>query len=116
METFGVRNIVFSSSATVYGETDELPVTETTAFKKSLSAYGSTKQMGENILEKVAATGSIHSISILAVIVAPFMGIDKKGGFQYIQEYIGEYRFCIAWSICYVFAWVFLKKSYIIFI
>ena len=64
METFGVRTIVFSSSATVYGEADELPVTENTAFMKSLSAYGSTKQMGEDILEKVATTRSIHSISL----------------------------------------------------
>ena len=64
METFGVRTIVFSSSATVYGEADELPVTENTAFMKSLSAYGSTKQMGEDILEKVATTPSFHSISL----------------------------------------------------
>jgi UDP-glucose 4-epimerase len=64
METFGVRNIVFSSSATVYGEADELPITESTAFKKSLSAYGSTKQMGEDILEKVAITGNIHCIAL----------------------------------------------------
>jgi dTDP-4-dehydrorhamnose reductase len=64
METFGIRNIVFSSSATVYGEADELPVTESTAFKKFLSAYGSTKQMGEDILEKVAATGNIHCIAL----------------------------------------------------
>ena len=64
METFGIRNIVFSSSATVYGEADELPVTESTAFKKSLSAYGSTKQMGEDILEKVTATGNIHCIAL----------------------------------------------------
>jgi UDP-glucose 4-epimerase len=64
MEIFGIRNIVFSSSATVYGEPGELPVTELTSFKKALSAYGSTKQMGEEILEKVAATGSLHAISL----------------------------------------------------
>jgi UDP-glucose 4-epimerase len=64
MKEFEVRNIVFSSSATVYGEADDLPVTESTPFKKSLSAYGSTKQMGEDILEKVAATGSIQAVSL----------------------------------------------------
>ena len=64
MDTFGVRNIVFSSSATVYGEPDELPVTENTNFKPSLSAYGSTKQMGEDILQKVAATGKLSCISL----------------------------------------------------
>lgn len=64
METFGVRNIVFSSSATVYGEPDVLPVTEQTSFKPALSAYGSTKQIGEDILQKVAATGHIHALSL----------------------------------------------------
>lgn len=64
METFGVRNIVFSSSATVYGDPDLLPVTEQTQFKPTLSAYGSTKQVGEDILKKVAATGHIHAISL----------------------------------------------------
>jgi UDP-glucose 4-epimerase len=64
MDASGIPNIVFSSSATVYGEPDELPVTEETPFKKALSAYGSTKQIGEDMLEKVAATGSIHGISL----------------------------------------------------
>lgn len=57
-------NIVFSSSATVYGDPDELPVKETTTFKKSLSAYGSTKQMGEDILEKTSAAENIKVISL----------------------------------------------------
>ena len=64
MEAFGVKNLVFSSSCTVYGDADQLPVTETTPFKKALSAYGSTKQMGEEILEKVAATGKLHCIAL----------------------------------------------------
>jgi UDP-glucose 4-epimerase len=64
MEEFEVKSIVFSSSATVYGEADELPIKESTPFKKSLSAYGSTKQMGEDILEKVAATGNVSAISL----------------------------------------------------
>jgi UDP-glucose 4-epimerase len=64
METFGVRNIVFSSSATVYGEPEDLPVRETTPFKRALSAYGSTKQIGEEILEKVSATFSLYAISL----------------------------------------------------
>jgi UDP-glucose 4-epimerase len=57
MKKYRVRNIVFSSSATVYGEPDKLPVTENSPFKKALSAYGSTKQMGEEILESSAANG-----------------------------------------------------------
>ena len=64
MELYKIRNIVFSSSATVYGDPDELPATENTALKPALSAYGSTKQMGEDILQKVAATGMIDAISL----------------------------------------------------
>lgn len=64
MEESSCRNIVFSSSATVYGDPDSVPVPETTAFKKALSAYGSTKQMAEEILEKVTATGIYKSIAL----------------------------------------------------
>jgi UDP-glucose 4-epimerase len=63
MEEFSVMNIVFSSSATVYGDPDELPATEMTPFKKALSSYGSTRQMGEEILEKTAAVKNINAIS-----------------------------------------------------
>ena len=64
MQEYQVTNIVFSSSATVYGEPDQLPVTETAPFKKALSAYGSTKQMGEEILEKICGVGNIKNISL----------------------------------------------------
>ena len=50
MREFERPNIVFSSSATVYGEADELPVTELTPRKPATSAYGNTKQMCEDIL------------------------------------------------------------------
>ena len=50
MREFNRPNIVFSSSATVYGEADELPVTELTPRKPATSAYGNTKQMCEDIL------------------------------------------------------------------
>ena len=64
MREYNVANIVFSSSATVYGEPDALPATEQTPFKKALSAYGSTKQTGEEVLEKVAAAGKLNSIAL----------------------------------------------------
>jgi UDP-glucose 4-epimerase len=64
MPQSGCTNMVFSSSATVYGQPDHLPVAEDAEFKKALSAYGSTKQMGEEILEKVSATGDIKTISL----------------------------------------------------
>ncbi len=64
MEEAGVRNIVFSSSATVYGEPAELPVTETTACTKALSSYASTKQMGEEVLEKTCAVKNLNAIAL----------------------------------------------------
>jgi UDP-glucose 4-epimerase len=62
MTLYGIQQLVFSSSATVYGMADVFPIVETSPFKKALSAYGSTKQMGEEIIEKVSATGAIHAI------------------------------------------------------
>jgi UDP-glucose 4-epimerase len=47
----GVKNMVFSSSCTVYGEPDELPVNEGSPVKKATSPYGNTKQISEEILQ-----------------------------------------------------------------
>ena len=44
-------NFIFSSSCTVYGQADKLPITEKTPLKKSESPYGNTKKICENILE-----------------------------------------------------------------
>lgn len=55
MQESGVHNLVFSSSATVYGEPDINPVTEETPFKKAASPYGETKQMGEKLIESHCA-------------------------------------------------------------
>lgn len=46
-----ICNLVFSSSCTVYGEPDEIPVKESTQTKIAESPYGATKQMGEIILK-----------------------------------------------------------------
>lgn len=46
-----ICNLVFSSSCTVYGEPDEIPVKESTQTKMAESPYGATKQMGEIILK-----------------------------------------------------------------
>ena len=51
----GGCNVLFSSSATVYGEAEELPVTETTPRMPATSPYGNTKQMCEDILRDVVA-------------------------------------------------------------
>jgi UDP-glucose 4-epimerase len=61
---FGVCKVIFSSSCTVYGQADEIPVTEETPFKKAESAYGATKQMCEEILRDVARAYSLKVISL----------------------------------------------------
>ncbi|RPI44965.1 MAG: SDR family NAD(P)-dependent oxidoreductase, partial [Bacteroidetes bacterium] len=50
MEKYGVLNLVFSSSCTVYGEPDRLPVSEDAPVKRAFSPYGNTKQICEEIL------------------------------------------------------------------
>ena len=65
MREFNRPNIVFSSSATVYGEADELPVTELTPRKPATSAYGNTKQMCEDILrDTVNAYDGLKGIAL----------------------------------------------------
>ncbi|MDE5890825.1 MAG: UDP-glucose 4-epimerase GalE [Bacteroidales bacterium] len=54
-KTHGGCNVLFSSSATVYGEADELPVTEKSERKPATSPYGNTKQICEDILRDVVA-------------------------------------------------------------
>ena len=46
-----VDNFIFSSSCTVYGQADQLPIDESAPIKKAESSYGKTKQIGEEILE-----------------------------------------------------------------
>ena len=50
IKEFGRPNILFSSSATVYGEAEHLPVTEKTPRQPATSPYGNTKQIAEDIL------------------------------------------------------------------
>lgn len=54
MREFGVANLVFSSSCTVYGQADVLPVTEQTPRKEAESPYGNTKAMCEDIMRDLA--------------------------------------------------------------
>lgn len=58
-------NLVFSSSCTVYGQPDQLPVTEDAAVKRAESPYGNTKQIAEEILtETCAVSPDLHVISL----------------------------------------------------
>ena len=58
-------NFIFSSSCTVYGQADKLPITEKTPLKKSESPYGNTKKICENILEDKTKIESKFSTVIL---------------------------------------------------
>jgi UDP-glucose 4-epimerase len=60
MKKHNVENIIFSSSCTVYGSPDILPVSENAPFKKAESPYGETKQLCEELLNET----KISSISL----------------------------------------------------
>jgi UDP-glucose 4-epimerase len=59
---FAIGHFVFSSSCTVYGNPDRIPVTEQSAVKQAESPYGLTKQMGEQMIEEVAKLGTTKCI------------------------------------------------------
>ena len=50
MQDFNIPSMVFSSSCTVYGQPDKLPVPEDSPVQKAVSPYGNTKQIGEEII------------------------------------------------------------------
>ena len=62
---FGIPNIVFSSSCTVYGQPDVLPVTEQTPRKDAESPYGNTKRVNEDILrDTIFANHQLKGIAL----------------------------------------------------
>ena len=63
-KTRNISNFIFSSSCTVYGQSDEMPIDEETPLKLPESSYGKTKQMGEEIL-KDFATAHQRKVSLL---------------------------------------------------
>lgn len=67
LEAFEGRdvNFVFSSSCTVYGQPDKLPVTEDAPIKKAESPYGNTKQISEEILQDTARANQNYKIIAL---------------------------------------------------
>jgi UDP-glucose 4-epimerase len=57
MRDNNVSDMIFSSSCTVYGQPDQIPVNESTPFKRAESPYGATKQICERILEDAYPKG-----------------------------------------------------------
>jgi UDP-glucose 4-epimerase len=65
MAEAGVQNFVFSSSCTVYGQPDRLPVTEQTPLKPAESPYGRTKQFCESIIDDcVKSTALLKAVTL----------------------------------------------------
>lgn len=64
MKASGIPGLVFSSSCTVYGQPDVLPIKEDSPIKPSGSPYGSTKRMAEEILQDVAFAKDVRAISL----------------------------------------------------
>ncbi len=65
MQKYGVGNLIFSSSATVYGDPDSLPIMEFHPVKPATSPYGNTKKICEDIIRDSAGVNkSFHAISL----------------------------------------------------
>ena len=61
----GIKNLIFSSSCTVYGQAENLPVTELSPILKADSPYGNTKQISEEIIrDSIKASTQIKAISL----------------------------------------------------
>ncbi|MBK8599518.1 MAG: UDP-glucose 4-epimerase GalE [Flavobacterium sp.] len=55
-------NFIFSSSCTVYGEAEKMPITEDAPVQPAISPYGNTKQIGEEIINEVCKVSGINAI------------------------------------------------------
>ncbi|CAL2089652.1 UDP-glucose 4-epimerase [Tenacibaculum sp. 190524A05c] len=64
MRDRSIDNFIFSSSCTVYGQADELPITEEAPIKKAESPYGNTKQIGEEIIRDTCKANGLNAISL----------------------------------------------------
>jgi UDP-glucose 4-epimerase len=64
MQVRKVNNFIFSSSCTVYGQADELPITENAPIKLAESPYGNTKQIGEEIIKDTTKISELKAIAL----------------------------------------------------
>ena len=55
-------NFIFSSSCTVYGQAEKMPITENASIQPAMSPYGNTKQIGEEIITDTAKVTNINAI------------------------------------------------------
>ena len=64
MKEHQFSNFIFSSSCTVYGQADELPITENAPVKPAESPYGNTKQIGEEIIKESSKANGLKAIAL----------------------------------------------------
>lgn len=64
MEENQVDNFIFSSSCTVYGQADKMPINEHTPLKRPESPYGNTKKMGEEIIEDFVGATDKNAVAL----------------------------------------------------
>ncbi len=64
MEANHVSNFIFSSSCTVYGQADKMPITESAPFKPAESPYGNTKQIGEEVISDTSKVSNLKAIAL----------------------------------------------------
>ena len=64
MKKHKLSNFIFSSSCTVYGQADELPITENAPTKPAESPYGNTKQIGEEIIKDSCKANGLKAIAL----------------------------------------------------
>jgi UDP-glucose 4-epimerase len=62
MKEQNIDNLVFSSSCTVYGQPEKLPVAEDAPIQKAMSPYGNTKQISEEIIQDTAKVSNVHAV------------------------------------------------------
>ena len=64
MQNSNISNFIFSSSCTVYGQADKMPITESAPFKPAESPYGNTTQIGEEIISDSSKVSNLRAIAL----------------------------------------------------
>ena len=96
MRDAGCKNIVFSSSATVYGDPNELPIKETTPLNPTTNPYGTSKVMQEMMLKDVYAADNGWNIVLLRYFnpvgahESGLIGEDPKGLPNNLMPYVAQ--------------------------
>ena len=95
MNEHQVRNVVFSSSCTVYGTPENPHVDENAPVQPAESPYGNTKKMGEEILRDFAATGAVDVLSLryfnpIGAHPSSILGEFQDGEPHHLVPYITE--------------------------